>query len=853
MSTYSFESTGLWRRTLAEREGDSDAETRGRFRVAFLKARAAVAPLVAQISAQLPGLTVHDITHLDALWDVADLIIGPDFEVSPAEAFVLGMAFLLHDAATSTAAFANGVDELRSTVEWKDFIAQRNWTEVVVSPGSSEYQYALFEVLRLLHPRQAEKLLSIQWKFPNGSAAFLLDDVQLRNHYGHVIGRIAHSHWWDVGAVEDEWAASNPVSLHSSLVVRTPSEWRVDLFKVALVLRCTDAAHIDGRRAPDMVAAILKPGGTSAFHWLFQNRLGLPDLNLSNELYWSAGQPFSPQDAEPWWLCYDTARMVDREIRSSQRLLANNGRQSFKARGVAGAQYIAEFASSVTVEGWHPIDVNFKATKVGEIIEKFGGARLYGKEPWRALKELLQNAADAIRARRLKRGVTGGEICVSLSESSGEWWLEVRDNGLGMSSYVLTDVLLDFGRSLWTDASVRRQHPGLMAAGFKPVGQFGIGFLSVFMLGDEVEVTSWKDGDSEENQSTLRIPQRTSARPVLVKTPIEQRLSEFGTRIRVRLRGGLPSLLPEVHHWKKAKDYWELGELVGALVPTIDINVYCSFNGSRSLIVSANDWLTLAEVELMKRIAPRLSSSNVELFDVKEADGLVVGRLGHGGSNYWSFNFGVTPAVLTHKGILVGGLGGVRGILMAENNYDLARTEARPSCSAFALMAWARASKDVNLRQEWLRRPETDVLLSCGLSPSEIKLNDAGDVNLSVNSVREWIVTAGFTEVFILTGDVDVPDDISKEEFRNEFTLFKNVVRMNSDAARRTDFGLKGWIEELVPEEPSKPRTTSGVFRQLVQAAFPHAAVEDDYFPVGTVYDREIEAACIRVTFRSDD
>ncbi|MBA2593659.1 MAG: hypothetical protein M3495_02490 [Pseudomonadota bacterium] len=47
----------------------------------------------------MPGLTVHDITHLDALWRVADQIAGPDYPINPAEAFVLGGAFLLHDAA----------------------------------------------------------------------------------------------------------------------------------------------------------------------------------------------------------------------------------------------------------------------------------------------------------------------------------------------------------------------------------------------------------------------------------------------------------------------------------------------------------------------------------------------------------------------------------------------------------------------------------------------------------------------------------------------------------------------------------------------------------------------------------
>jgi hypothetical protein len=93
--------TSLFLRTLAEPEGrDKDAAPRKRLRDALFGLRERTAVLAAEIDRDLPGLTVHDITHLDALWEMADLIAGPDYPLNPLEAFTLGGAFLLHASAS---------------------------------------------------------------------------------------------------------------------------------------------------------------------------------------------------------------------------------------------------------------------------------------------------------------------------------------------------------------------------------------------------------------------------------------------------------------------------------------------------------------------------------------------------------------------------------------------------------------------------------------------------------------------------------------------------------------------------------------------------------------------------------
>jgi histidine kinase/DNA gyrase B/HSP90-like ATPase len=191
-----------------------------------------------------------------------------------------------------------------------------------------------------------------------------------------------------------------------------------------------------------------------------------------------------------WWLAYDTLNAVDRELRDVDLLLQGRGREVLKARRVKGAGSPEILARSVQTRGWRPVDARLQVSDVPRIVEHLGGAKLYGNDPTVALRELIQNAADAVQARRKyqKRSADWGLIAVGLFSEGDRTWLVVEDNGIGMSEQVLTGPLLDFGTSFWRSPLAMEEFPGLMAAGMHAIGRFGIGFFSVFMLGPVVRV-----------------------------------------------------------------------------------------------------------------------------------------------------------------------------------------------------------------------------------------------------------------------------------------------------------------------------------------------------------------------------
>jgi hypothetical protein len=112
--------TSIWARTLSAFDADKHVGHRERLRVALDQMRENVIPLVRDIHRDVLGLTVHDESHLDALWQTADVIAGPDFVLTPAEAFVFGAAVLLHDTAMAIASYPGGLHALKATIEWQD-------------------------------------------------------------------------------------------------------------------------------------------------------------------------------------------------------------------------------------------------------------------------------------------------------------------------------------------------------------------------------------------------------------------------------------------------------------------------------------------------------------------------------------------------------------------------------------------------------------------------------------------------------------------------------------------------------------------------------------------------------------
>jgi molecular chaperone HtpG len=99
------------------------------------------------------------------------------------------------------------------------------------------------------------------------------------------------------------------------------------------------------------------------------------------------------------------------------------------------------------------------------------------------LRELLQNAVDALHARELREpGFRGSVRIAAGTDAGGTPTLVVRDDGIGLTEDEVHAFLATIGRSS------KRDELDFPRGDF--LGQFGIGLLSCFMVSDEITVVT---------------------------------------------------------------------------------------------------------------------------------------------------------------------------------------------------------------------------------------------------------------------------------------------------------------------------------------------------------------------------
>ncbi|MFG3710601.1 HSP90 family protein [Micromonospora sp. NPDC047730] len=170
----------------------------------------------------------------------------------------------------------------------------------------------------------------------------------------------------------------------------------------------------------------------------------------------------------------------------------------------------------------------------------YGSPRVY-------VRELLQNAVDAITARRATDPDAPALVRVEPPELTGDGTLRVHDTGIGLTEAQVHELLATIGRSSKRDELGFSRHEFL--------GQFGIGLLSCFLVADEIRVVTrhgdhptvhWTGHSDGRYAVELAAPGAGRAEPGTTVTLVPRRDADqwFGTPTVVDLARLFGSLLP---------------------------------------------------------------------------------------------------------------------------------------------------------------------------------------------------------------------------------------------------------------------------------------------------------------------
>lgn len=759
-----FTLTSLWSH-LAAREPDPFAKDREWLRTSFERMREAVEPLAAELARSVPHFTDHSIAHLDALWEMGSIVAGEEYPITPAEVYVLGCAFLLHDLGMGLAAYPGGQQEIEQSPQFSDAMTLIRDANSALSE-EQVHSMALTQHLRRQHAKQAGKLVDAKFSHA-GHEIQLMEDQRLKSHFGHLIGLIAESHWYDVEELPARLGrfggARGPL----------PAAWTIDPMKVALLLRLADAAQLDSRRAPLFLHTYRKPLGHSEDHWLFQERMAKP-IVAEDRLQYISTSPFTVDESAAWWVAYDSIKMVDKELRQADALCADLRIPRMRVRSVAGIESPSRFSEYVQTRDWTPIDASLRVTKVRDLIQRLGGKTLYGDEPLVALRELISNGADAVRARRVQFENSGLKVEVRLELRGEEWLLRVRDNGLGMSPDQMIRYLTDFGNSQWLSQERVDEFPGLATKGFKATGKFGIGFFSVFMVADRVTVLSVPVKGGPRDTHLLDFPDGLRSRPLIRKATEDEQLDGPGTEVRLILRNPPMSTEGLFSQFVSRYTPWELLEVVLCeMCFLLDVDLYVGDEeGKTKAVVKGNEWKSLDAAQLYSRLYLQparhidwweramfaafepLFVANLE--DIYDDEGDIIGRaaLAAGleelvASDQWWW-----PSPRAH--VYVGGIKtdhiyNILGVLVgAPRKAD--RSAAFPVASPDKLKAWAtsQAAKSGNAvyATPTTRYDAGQLAMSLGVVAADLPCAFSKNGMLTPQELDDWI--APLDEVFLI-------------------------------------------------------------------------------------------------------
>lgn len=480
--------------------------------------------------------TDHGIPHVTCVLETAVALMTDDAKavLTPADAAVLTVAVLLHDSALhlSEAAFwelIKGAASNRRVEEfdskpwnalWVEFMfGARRWGQsklkgvfgmrpISVRDPFDDYtnladsdRKLIGEFIRLHHPRIAHEFAV--FGVPFSSCNPIRIDGRIETELSDVGGLVARSHGLPIRACLDYLSTK----YHRR-------EYRgVHAIYLMTLLRVADYLQIQSDRAPAVAFRYRKIlSEVSQLEWEAHN--SVKNITQTHDDPESIEIQARPQNTRTFlrlkqWLSglqyeIDASWAVLGEVYGAHSLLSKLGLVIRRVR--SNLDDADEFSKTVT---YVPRRVRLDVARA-ELL-KVLIRPLYGNNPSFGVRELVQNAVDAVReVEHVQNSTTESltfpkidqqfdvEVWLTDLNDSGTAALIVSDRGVGMDEEILTNYFLRVGSSYRSSQDWQKVFEEDIAASDGPrirsqvvrSGRFGVGVLAAFLLGEKISVTT---------------------------------------------------------------------------------------------------------------------------------------------------------------------------------------------------------------------------------------------------------------------------------------------------------------------------------------------------------------------------
>lgn len=270
------------------------------------------------------------------------------------------------------------------------------------------------------------------------------------------------------------------------------SRYKLNCQYIAMLLRIADLLDIDENRTPLYLYKLINPNGYSDMEWkqhfIIENR----NKVQKNEQYKYIefyGTSNNPKIHRKLLKYFD---YINEELENSVRLSETFLEKIYILRvktSVENKIQTKKFSFS-----------DFKLTiDYYSVSNLLMGENIYGDKKF-GLRELIQNSIDACQVM-LELSQTKPEFkyteykpVINIILDDDKKQVFIIDNGSGMSLDIIKKYFLNVGVSYYLSDDYR-----LKGNKYNPIGNYGIGFLSCFMLSDTVTVNTKRYGEAKLN------------------------------------------------------------------------------------------------------------------------------------------------------------------------------------------------------------------------------------------------------------------------------------------------------------------------------------------------------------------
>lgn len=425
--------------------------------------------------------TMHDMEHglrvASYMEQIALGISNNEEEIkkyNELELTLLILSAILHDIGMFIR--PNDKKEIKSNnIKYKNGLTYKGVLKVMGNEDD-----AIKEIVRLTHAARIKDF--IDYDYGNGNKISSILKLNNNSGYADDIVQICMAHGEDYNFLKD---------------LRTETTKGVYTYNtqyLAVLLRIADYLDLDSKRTPMMWFSMMDIKGYSKEEWerhfIIHNDTKLKEYMDGKMQIYFDGESSDAKIHRKYLKYIDDLK---KELENADELLNIKTAKSQYKFNVS-----TKIDNCVRTKGFQYSDLRLNLN-YSAITELLMGKNIYG-DCRLGLREIMQNAIDACKIMKEipidNNYLTN--LAIKILYSKKENYVKIKDTGIGMTLDIVKNNFLNIGQSYYKSNEYLYNNYK-----YEPIGQYGIGFLSCFLLSDNVTVKTKHFSKNEVYQIEL--------------------------------------------------------------------------------------------------------------------------------------------------------------------------------------------------------------------------------------------------------------------------------------------------------------------------------------------------------------